>query len=217
MGCCLFMLLFELVFVVVGCGLEDLGVCFYFGFLVKVVYYGKDNLDKLVIEFFDGIYLEFDVVFVVIGLCLCIGIVKEVGLDINCGIFIDQYLWISVDNVYVLGDCVEVQGYVLFYVLLLMVFVRVLVKILVGELILVSYGVMLVIIKMLVCLVVVCLVFEELEGDWDIEEEGNIVKVLFCDCDGNLCGYVFIGDVVKEKMKFNKEFLVLMFQGMEIL
>ena len=139
-----------------------------------------------------------------------IGIAKDAGLKTNRGILTDQSLRTSADNVYALGDCAEVQGHVLPYVLPLMASARALAKTLAGEPTPVSYGVMPVTIKTPACPVVVCPVPEELEGDWDTEEEGNTVKALFRDRDGNLRGYALTGDAVKEKMKLNKELPALM-------
>ncbi|MEP5286141.1 MAG: FAD-dependent oxidoreductase [Alloalcanivorax venustensis] len=193
-----------------GRGLEDLGVRFHFGPLAKAVHHGKDNPDKLVTELSDGTHLESDVVLAAIGLRPRIGIAKDAGLKTNRGILTDQSLRTSADNVYALGDCAEVQGHVLPYVLPLMASARALAKTLAGEPTPVSYGVMPVTIKTPACPVVVCPVPEELEGDWDTEEEGNTVKALFRDRDGNLRGYALTGDAVKEKMKLNKELPALM-------
>ena len=210
MGRCLPMLLPEPASAAVGRGLEDLGVRFLFGPLAKAVHHGKDNPDKLVTELSDGTHLESDVVLAAIGLRPRIGIAKDAGLKTNRGILTDQSLRTSADNVYALGDCAEVQGHVLPYVLPLMASARALAKTLAGEPTPVSYGVMPVTIKTPACPVVVCPVPEELEGDWDTEEEGNTVKALFRDRDGNLRGYALTGDAVKEKMKLNKELPALM-------
>ena len=210
MGRCLPMLLPEPASAAVGRGLEDLGVRFHLGPLAKAVHHGKDNPDKLVTELSDGTHLESDVVLAAIGLRPRIGIAKDAGLKTNRGIVTDQSLRTSADNVYALGDCAEVQGHVLPYVLPLMASARALAKTLAGEPTPVSYGVMPVTIKTPACPVVVCPVPEELEGDWDTEEEGNTVKALFRDRDGNLRGYALTGDAVKEKMKLNKELPALM-------
>ena len=210
MGRCLPMLLPEPASAAVGRGLEDLGVRFLFGPLAKAVHHGKDNPDKLVTELSDGTHLESDVVLAAIGLRPRIGIAKDAGLKTNRGILTDQSLRTSADNVYALGDCAEVQGHVLPYVLPLMASARALAKTLAGEPTPVSYGVMPVTIKTPACPVVVCPVPEELEGDWETEEEGNTVRALFRDRDGNLRGYALTGDAVKEKMKLNKELPALM-------
>ena len=59
-------------------------------------------------------------------------------------------------------------------------------------------------------IVVVCPPPEELDGDWEVEEDGNSVRALFRDRDGALRGYALTGEVVKEKLKLNKELPALM-------
>lgn len=211
MGRCLPMLLPEAASAAVGRGLEELGVRFYFGPLAKAVHYAKDNPEKLITELSDGTHLESDVVLSAIGLRPRIGMAKDAGLRTNRGIITDRSLRTSADNVYALGDCAEVEGHVLPFVLPLMASARALGKTLAGQSAPVSYGVMPVTIKTPVCPVVVCPVPEDLEGHWDVEkEEGNTVKALFRDQEGNLRGYALTGEAVKERIKLNKELPALM-------
>ena len=209
LGRCLPMLLPEAASAAVGRGLESLGVEFHFGPLAKAVHRNRDG-EGLVTELSDGTHLKSDVVLSAIGLRPRIDIAKEAGLRTNRGILTDQQLRASADNVYALGDCAEVEGHVLPYVLPLMASARALAKTLAGEPTPVSYGVMPVTIKTPACPVVVCPPPEELDGDWEVEEDGNSVRALFRDRDGALRGYALTGEVVKEKLKLNKELPALM-------
>lgn len=207
-GRCLPMLLPEAASIAVGQGLESLGVTFHFGPLAQAVHHGQGG--KLITELSDGSRLESDVVLSAIGLRPRIDMAKEAGLRTNRGIITDQTLRTSAEDVYALGDCAEVQGHVLPYVLPLMASARALAKTLAGEATPVSYGVMPVTIKTPACPVVVCPVDKELEGSWEIEASGNDVQALFRDMDGKLRGYALTGERVKEKMKLNKELPPLM-------
>lgn len=209
LGRCLPMLLPEAASAAVGRGLESLGVNFHFGPLAKAVHHNRDG-EGLVTELSDGTHLKSDVVLSAIGLRPRIDIAKDAGLRTNRGILTDQQLRASADNVYALGDCAEVEGHVLPYVLPLMASARALAKTLAGEATPVSYGVMPVTIKTPACPVVVCPPPEELDGDWEVEEDGNSVRALFRDRDGALRGYALTGEVVKEKLKLNKELPALM-------
>lgn len=209
LGRCLPMLLPEPASAAVGRGLESLGVTFYFGPLAKAVHHGE-NGDTLVTELSDGSHLQSDLVLSAIGLRPRIDMAKEAGLRTNRGILTDQSLRTSAANVYALGDCAEVQGHVLPYVLPLMASARALAKTLAGDATPVSYGVMPVTIKTPACPVVVCPVAAEVEGEWRIEEVGNDVKALFHDRDGALRGYALTGEAIKEKLKLNKELPALM-------
>ena len=209
LGRCLPMLLPEAASAAVGRGLERLGVDFHFGPLAKAVHHDRDG-DGLITELSDGTHLKADVVLSAIGLRPRIDIAKDAGLRTNRGILTDQQLRTSADNVYALGDCAEVEGHVLPYVLPLMASARALAKTLAGEPTPVSYGVMPVTIKTPACPVVVCPPPEELEGEWKVEEDGDTVRALFHDGDGALRGYALTGEAVKEKLKLNKELPALM-------
>ncbi|ASK35751.1 FAD-dependent oxidoreductase [Alcanivorax sp. N3-2A] len=213
MGRCLPMLLPEPASAAVGRGLEELGVTFHFGPLAKAVHHrhgGPGERDMLVTELSDGSHIESDAVLSAIGLRPRIDLAKQAGLNTNRGILTDQTLRTSADKVYALGDCAEVGGHVLPYVLPLMASARALAKTLAGEVTPVSYGVMPVTIKTPACPVVVCPVPDEVEGEWRIEENGNDVTALFEDRDGKLRGYALTGEAIKEKMKLNKELPALM-------
>ena len=208
MGRCLPLLLPEAASEAVGRGLADLGVTFHFGPLAKAVHHGEG--DKLVTELSDDSKIESDVVLSAIGLRPRISMAQEAGLSTNRGILTDKTLRTSAEDVYALGDCAEVEGHVLPYVLPLMASARALAKTLTGETTEVSYGVMPVTIKTPACPVVVCPAPQDSEGEWEIEADGNTVQALFRGKDGNLLGYALTGDAVKEKMKLNKELPAVM-------
>lgn len=209
LGRCLPMLLPEAASAAVGRGLESLGVTFHFGPLAKAVHHDREGAG-LVTELSDGTHLKSDLVLSAIGLRPRIDIAKAAGLRSNRGILVDRTLRTSADNVYALGDCAEVEGHVLPYVLPLMAGARALAKTLAGEPTSVSYGVMPVTIKTPACPVVVCPPPEELDGEWDIQADGNNVQALFRDKEGALRGYALTGEAVKEKLKLNKELPALM-------
>jgi rubredoxin-NAD+ reductase len=208
LGRCLPMLLPEPASAAVARGLEALGVAFHFGPLAKAVHRGADG--TLVTELSDGSQLESDAVLSAIGLRPRTALAKEAGLRTNRGILTDQTLRTSAEHIYALGDCAEVQGHVLPYVLPLMASARALAKTLAGDPTPVSYGVMPVTIKTPACPVVVCPVPGDVDGEWHTEETGNDVKALFRDRDGNLRGYALTGEAVKEKMALNKALPALM-------
>lgn len=208
MGRCLPLLLPEAASEAVGNGLADLGVKFHFGPLAKAVHHGEG--ESLVTELSDGTEISSDVVLSAIGLRPRISMAQEAGLETNRGIITDKTLRTSAEDVYALGDCAEVEGHVLPYVLPLMASARALAKTLSGETTEVSYGVMPVTIKTPACPVVVCPAAHGAEGEWEIEADGSSVQALFRGKDGNLLGYALTGDAVKEKMKLNKELPAVM-------
>ncbi|WP_133491063.1 NAD(P)/FAD-dependent oxidoreductase [Alcanivorax sp. 24] len=208
MGRCLPLLLPQAASEAVGRGLETLGVRFHFGPLAQAVHHGDD--DTLITELSDGTRMESEAVLSAIGLRPRIDMAKEAGLRTNRGILTDRTLRTSAEDIYALGDCAEVEGHVLPYVLPLMAGARALAKTLAGEETAVSYGVMPVTIKTPACPVVVCPPPADHEGEWEVTEQENNVTALFRGTDGTLLGYALTGDAVKEKLKLNKELPALM-------
>lgn len=202
-GRCLPLLLPEAASAAVGRGLESLGVTFHFGQLAQAVHHGDNG--QLETELADGSRIVSDIVLAAIGLRPRTALAEKAGLKVNRGILTDKQLRTNVDNIFALGDCAEVQGHVLPYVLPLMAAARALAKTLAGEPTDVSYGVMPVTIKTPVCPVVVAPAAADADGEWEITEDGDNVQALYKGKDGQLLGYALTGDAVKEKMKLNKE------------
>ena len=207
-GRCLPQLLPEPASEAVADGLRELGVTLHFGPLVKEVNHG--DAGKLVASLSDGATIEADAVLSAVGLRPRKELAEAAGLDVNRGILVDRQLRTSDPDIFALGDCAEVEGHVLPYVLPLMAAARSLAKTLAGEDTPVKYGVMPVTIKTPACPTVVLPPPENVDGDWECEADGLNVRALFRDQEGTLRGYALTGDHVKEKLQLNKEVPPLM-------
>ncbi len=201
-GRCLPLLIPEPCSEAVAGGLEEIGVRFHFGPLVKQV---DQSGDGVVATLSDGSTVEADIVLSAVGLRPRIEMAREAGLEVNRGIVVDRMLRTSDPEIFALGDCSEVEGQVLPYVLPLMAAARALAKTLNGEETPVAYGVMPVTIKTPACPVVCYGPPRGVEGEWEYERDGRNIKALFRDREGNLRGYALTGEAVNEKMKLNKE------------
>ncbi len=62
------------------------------------------------VEFSDGSKIEADLVVMAVGIRPNIELGKQIGLDINRGILVDDQLKTSAKNIYALGECVEHNG-----------------------------------------------------------------------------------------------------------
>jgi len=202
MGRCLPTLLPEPASRAVQQGLEQAGVRFHFGPFAQTC---NKRGDGLVIGLSDGNEVEADIVLQAVGLRPRIALASTAGINVKRGIVVDRLLQTSAADVYALGDCAEVEGLVLPYILPLMSASRALAKTLAGEPTPVSYGVMPVTIKTPACPTVVCPPAPGAEGDWQSEGEGLSVKALFRGKDGTLLGYALTGDACAEKQALNKE------------
>jgi rubredoxin---NAD+ reductase len=202
MGRCLPTLLPEPASRAVQQGLEAAGVRFHFGPFASSC---NRRGEGVVVGLSDGSEVTADIVLQAVGLRPRIALASAAGITVNRGIVVDRLLQTSAADVYALGDCAEVEGLVLPYILPLMSASRALAKTLAGEPTPVSYGVMPVTIKTPACPTVVCPPAPGAEGEWQCDGEGLNIKALFRGKDGALLGYALTGDACSEKQALNKE------------
>ncbi len=183
-------------------GLEGLGVRFHLGPLVSRIVHDGDELSATLSN---GETLKTDVVVSAIGLRPRLDLAIKAGLQVNHGIVVNRQLQTSEADIYALGDCAEVEGRVLLYVLPLMASARALAKTLAGEATDVSYGVMPVTVKTPVVPVVVSPPAPGVSGMWQTECDGADVQAEFRNENGELLGYALTGARVMNKVALNKE------------
>lgn len=171
-------------------GLATLGVTFHFGHSVKGVWKSGDGVE---VELSNGERLAGDLVLSAIGLRPRISLAQEAGLEVGRGVKVDRCLRSSDPSIYALGDCAEVDGKVLLYVLPLMAAARALAKTLTGTDTPVQYPAMPVQIKTPVCPVIVSPVAPGTAGAWEVEADGNDVKAVFRAPDGAVLGFALTG------------------------
>ncbi|QMV63207.1 FAD-dependent oxidoreductase [Pseudomonas berkeleyensis] len=183
-------------------GLEGLGVRFHLGPVLANLNHHGDALQALLS---DGSLVECDAVVSAVGLRPRIDLAAAAGLDVNRGVMVDRELRTSHANIYALGDCAEVDGLNLLYVMPLMTCARALAKTLAGEPTAVSYGPMPVTVKTPVCPLVVSPPPRGSQGEWTVEGSAGDIKALCRDASGALLGYALTGTAVQEKLALNKE------------
>ncbi|AUM13215.1 NAD(P)/FAD-dependent oxidoreductase [Ketobacter alkanivorans] len=183
-------------------GLEAIGVKFRFGPYVTAVNQADGGV---VLSLSDGSAAEADIVVSAIGLRPRIKVAQAAGIDVNRGIKVDRFLRTNAANVYALGDCSEVEGNVMLYVLPLMAGARALAKTLAGTETAVAYGPMPVAIKTPACPVVVAPAPNGVEGTWEVEADGLNVKALFKDAAGTVRGFALTGESTAEKNALAKQ------------
>ena len=186
----------------VQAGLESLGARFHLGPVLNRLQRVEEGLEA---HLSDGQVIPCDVVVSAIGLRPRIDLAAAAGVQINRGVMVDRHLKTSHANIYALGDCAEVDGLNLLYVMPLMSCARALAQTLVGNPTAVSYGAMPITVKTPVCPLVVSPPPRGLEGVWTVEGQGADIKVLCRDAAGKLLGYALTGTAVMEKLALNKE------------
>jgi len=191
----------------VQAGLEGLGVRFHLGPVLTRLQRAAEGLEA---HLSDGTVIACDLVVSAVGLRPRIDLAAAAGLQVNRGVVVDRQLRTSHANIYALGDCAEVDGLNLLYVMPLMSCARALAQTLAGNPTAVAYGPMPVTVKTPACPLVVSPPPHGREGTWQVEGQGIDLKVLCHDADGNLLGYALTGSAVMEKLALNRQLPALM-------
>lgn len=179
-----------------GDRMQATGVTFHFGATLSSVVRTGDRL-RLTDD--RGQLLDADLVLSAIGLKPAIELAEAAGLAVNRGIVVDRLLASSAPDVYALGDCAEVQGLVLPFVLPIMHCARALAKTLAGEATAVRYPAMPVAVKTPACPTVVCPPPAGVEGSWQESVSASGARAVFSNAVGEIQGFALLGDSVQEK------------------
>ncbi|WP_417544894.1 NAD(P)/FAD-dependent oxidoreductase [Marinobacter sp.] len=181
--------------------LESLGVRFHLETLVERIEPAETGVT---LHLANGEKIPVDLVISAVGLRPRAHLARAAGIDTGQGIKVNRALETSAKDVFALGDCAEVDGHVLLYVLPLMACARALAKTLTGERTEVSYGTMPVMIKTPCCPAAVCPPPSDAEGSWETEQDGTHVKALFKNAEGDVLGFAVTGRFALEKQALSK-------------
>lgn len=158
----------------------------------------------LTVHLENGEIVHADVVLSATGLAPNIDIARAAGLSVNRGIVVNTLLQTSAAHVYAAGDCAEVGGTSLPYVMPLMNQVRSLAKTLAGVPTHVSYPVMPVVVKTPAFPIVAVPPPTHTPGAWRMEPVAAGRKALFYSENGALLGFALGGPTVSEKAALAK-------------
>ncbi|MBI3522985.1 MAG: FAD-dependent oxidoreductase [Betaproteobacteria bacterium] len=143
-----------------------------------------------------------DLVLSAVGLKPATALAQAAGLNTARGIVVDKLLRTSAPDIYALGDCAEVEGLVLPFVMPIMQAARALAKTLSGAAggeVAVDYPAMPVVVKTPACQAVVCPPPAGAAGTWREEVGPAGVRALFVGAGGKPLGFSLVGEAVKEK------------------
>jgi rubredoxin-NAD+ reductase len=147
--------------------------------------------------------LETDLVLSAVGLRSATRLAADAGLLVGRGIVVDAHLRTTDPNIYALGDCAEIFGQVLPYVMPIMNGARVLASVLTGEERALVYPPMPVLVKTTLCPVVICP--PSGPGHWEeTQSEGGVVS-RHVDDHGKLTGFALVGEATRERAARLKE------------
>ena len=176
------------------------GVVWHFGTTAQAVWRTATGVR---IDLGDGTRIEADAVLSAIGLRPRTQLAQSAGIKTNRGIVTDRLLQTSAADVYALGDCAEVDGQTLPFVLPLMQAARALAKTLSGAATPVSYPAMPVVVKTPALPVTVCPP-PAVPGSWKLDQPEGGVEARFEGDDGRLLGFALTGSATARKQALTK-------------
>jgi len=182
--------------------LEEEGVVFHLGTSTHSI----DRADghyKLMLA--NGQSIQAEVVLSAVGLMPRVALATAAGIKTNRGIVVDSLLQTNYPDIYALGDCAEVEGRVLPFVMPIMQAARALAPILTGKPTPVHYPAMPVAVKTPACPAVVSPPDSGAPGEWKIEACVDGIKATFHHTNGQLLGFALMGSAVSEKTALTQQ------------
>jgi rubredoxin-NAD+ reductase len=176
--------------------LESEGVVFHLGTSIQKIERAGEQL-RLTLA--NGKIILADVVLSAVGLKPRTALAAAAGIITNRGIVVNGFLQTNFEDIYALGDCAEVEGRVLPFVLPIMTAARALAPILTGNPTAVHYAAMPVAVKTPICPTVVSPPESVADGEWKVEASVDGVKAVFHHTNGQLLGFALMGAAVSEK------------------
>jgi len=177
--------------------LEAQGAQFKFGVSVNSVDKSEGE-HPLRLSLSDGSALDVDLVLSAIGLKPRTDMAAAAGVQVARGIAVNRELATNVPHVYAMGDCAEVDGQLLPYVLPLMGQARALAATLSGKPTAVSYPAMPVVVKTPAWPTVVCPPSPGSQGEWVITQDDEQIDARFMAGE-QLLGFALQGKAVSQR------------------
>jgi len=181
--------------------LGKIGVTWRFGTAV----HSMDSSDTgYVLTLTDGTTLHADLALSAVGLRPRIQLARDAGLDVNRGVKVDEQLRSSDEAIFALGDCAEITGRILPYVLPIMQAGRALAKVLNGEDARVVFPYMPVVVKTPAHPVAVSPVARDATGSWQVLASGQGIKMCFFNAQNEMTGFAMTGEFAAERNEMTK-------------
>ncbi len=176
--------------------LEGEGIVFNLGTTVQSIDITANGMQ---LTLANGRTLAAEAVLSAVGLKPRISMAASAGIKVGRGIMVNNLLQTNFPDIYALGDCAEVEGRVLPFVMPIMTAARALASTLAGKTAEVHYPAMPVAVKTPACQTVVAPPDANAVGEWKVEDCKDGVKAVFNHHNGQLLGFALMGSAVSEK------------------
>lgn len=184
--------------------LEETGIHFVLGTTVEKI--SKASHDHYLVTLANGQSLKADTVLSAIGLQPNIDLAKAAGMHTSRGILTNAGLETNLPDIYAMGDCAEVNGTLLPYVMPIMQQARALAKTLNGEQTAVHYPAMPVAVKTPAAPLTVLPAPVDADVTWETEETEDGMLAKATDSVGTLRGFVLLGAAAgKQRLALTKQ------------
>ena len=182
--------------------LSDAGVRWHFATTVQSI---DRNNNCLTITLANGSTITSDVFLSAVGLKPRLDLAKAAGIATGVGITVNRQLETSTKNVFAIGDCAEVDGLVLPYVMPIMQAARALAPNLLGQAATLTYPAMPVMVKTPSLPTIVSPPAKGAVGDWKIIPVDGGLEARFESGDGKLLGFALLGSATAQRGALTKE------------
>lgn len=181
--------------------LEAAGVSFLLGASAQRVDKapGDGAQGRLRLTLSDARTLDADLVLSAVGLAPRVALARAAGLAVQRGVVVDRHLSTSAAHIHAIGDCAEVEGLNLPYVMPLMAQARALAATLAGTPTPLVYPVMPVTVKTPACPAVVCPPGPGAAGQWQVTQDDAGCEAVFRDEADRTLGFALLGSATARK------------------
>lgn len=181
--------------------LSRLGVIWHLGTSVRSISHDGDQLQVILSN---GQSINTDLVLSALGLAPRVRLAKEAGIATNRGVVVNRQLETSIKNIYSLGDCAEVEGHVLPYVMPIMQAARTLAMVLAGQNASLVYPAMPVMIKTPALPLIVSPPPMGSSGSWSIKQFEDGIEGLFHNDQSEIIGFALAGSATSQRANLTK-------------
>lgn len=163
------------------------------------------NGDSLQVTLENGSTINCDVFLSAVGLKPRIELAKATGINVGTGIQVNRELETNIKNIFAIGDCAEVDGLVLPYVMPIMQAARALAPTLLGQATALTYPAMPVMVKTPALPTIVSPPAKGAEGKWTTTPVEGGLEARFESADGKLLGFALMGTATAQRGALTKE------------
>lgn len=178
------------------------GVRWHLSTTVQAIDHYKESLQ---VTLANGSTISCDVFLSAVGLKPRVELAKATGINVGVGIQVNRELETNIQNIYAIGDCAEVEGLVLPYVMPIMQAARALAPTLIGQTTALTYPAMPVMVKTPALATIVSPPAKGAEGQWTTTPVEGGLEARFESADGKLLGFALMGSATGQRGALTKE------------